>query len=48
MLDTQLAIDIVKTFLTTEFAAGRHQRRVDKIIQMEKKCLEGDKPGGLY
>lgn len=48
MLDTQLAIDIVETFLTTEFAAGRHQRRVDKIIQMEKKCLEGDKPGGLY
>jgi RpiB/LacA/LacB family sugar-phosphate isomerase len=48
MLDTQLAIDIVKTFLVTEFAAGRHQRRVDKIIQMEKKCLEGDKAGGLY
>lgn len=48
MLDTQMAIDIVKTFLATEFAAGRHQRRVEKIIQMEKKCLEGDKPGGLY
>jgi RpiB/LacA/LacB family sugar-phosphate isomerase len=48
MLDTQLAIDIVKTFLVTEFAAGRHQRRVDKITQMEKKCLEGDKTGGLY
>lgn len=48
MLDTQLAIDIVRTFLVTEFAAGRHQRRVDKIIQMEKKCLEGDKAGGLY
>ncbi len=48
MLDDQLAIDIVKTFLVTEFAAGRHQRRVDKITQMEKKCLEGDKPGGLY
>ncbi len=48
MLDTQLTIDIVKTFLVTEFAAGRHQRRVDKIIQIEKKCLEGDKAGGLY
>lgn len=48
MLDTQLAIDIVRTFLVTQFAAGRHQRRVDKIIQMEKKRLEGDIPGGLY
>lgn len=48
MLDTQLAIDIVKTFLVTEFAAGRHQRRVDKIMQMEKKRLEGDTTGGLY
>jgi len=48
MLDDQLAIDIVKTFLVTEFAAGRHQRRVDKITQMEKKCFEGDKTGGLY
>ncbi|MDD3270803.1 MAG: ribose 5-phosphate isomerase B [Syntrophomonadaceae bacterium] len=48
MLDTQLAIDVVKTFLVTEFAAGRHQRRVEKIIQMEKNCLEGAKPGGLY
>jgi RpiB/LacA/LacB family sugar-phosphate isomerase len=48
MLDTQLAIDVVKTFLVTEFAAGRHRRRVEKIIQMEKNCLEGAKPGGLY
>lgn len=39
MLDTQLAIDIVKVFLTTGFAAGRHQSRVEKIAQMEKNCF---------
>jgi len=27
----ELAIDIIKTFLATEFEGGRHQRRVDKI-----------------
>ncbi len=26
-----------KTFLTTEFAGGRHQMRVDKIMALEKK-----------
>ena len=32
-----LAIDIVKTFLNTEFEGGRHQNRVDKISEIEKK-----------
>ena len=27
--------EIVQTFLTTQFEGGRHQRRVDKILQME-------------
>lgn len=31
------ALQIVKTFLTTEFEGGRHQRRVDKISAVEKK-----------
>ncbi|HHV16934.1 MAG TPA: ribose 5-phosphate isomerase B [Gelria sp.] len=39
MLDTRLAIDIVKVFLTTGFVAGRHQSRVEKIAQMEKNCF---------
>jgi ribose 5-phosphate isomerase B len=26
---------IIKTFLTTDFAGGRHQRRIDKIAQLE-------------
>ena len=32
-----LALDIVKTFLNTEFEGGRHQTRIDKISEIEKK-----------
>jgi ribose 5-phosphate isomerase B len=32
-----LAIEMVKTFLSTQFAHGRHQRRIDKIAEMEKE-----------
>ncbi|MDE6105066.1 MAG: ribose 5-phosphate isomerase B [Clostridia bacterium] len=31
------ALKIVETFLTTAFEGGRHQRRVDKISEIEKK-----------
>lgn len=32
-----LAREIVKTWLVTEFAGGRHQRRLDKITDIEKE-----------
>ncbi|ASW44065.1 ribose 5-phosphate isomerase B [Clostridium isatidis] len=32
-----LALDIVKTFLNTEFQGDRHQKRIDKITEIEKK-----------
>lgn len=32
-----LALDIVDTFLNTEFEGGRHSNRIDKISQIEKK-----------
>ena len=32
-----LALDIVKTFLTSEFEGGRHERRIEKIKQIEQK-----------
>jgi ribose 5-phosphate isomerase B len=35
--DTESALQIVKTFLTTDFEGGRHTRRVNKI-----RALEGD------
>ena len=31
------ALKIVDTFLKTQFEGGRHERRVDKITQIEKK-----------
>lgn len=33
--DRQVAAEIVKTWLATEFEGGRHQRRIDKIKQFE-------------
>jgi len=35
-----MAEEIVKTFIKTNFAAGRHQRRVEKISALENKCRE--------
>ena len=32
--DDELALEIVKTWLTTEFEGGRHQRRVDMLDNM--------------
>lgn len=32
-----LALDIVKTFITSEFQGGRHQNRIDKISEIENK-----------
>ncbi len=33
-----LALDIVNTFLTTEFEGGRHARRIGKIEEKNCKC----------
>jgi ribose 5-phosphate isomerase B len=35
LIDAQTAREIVDAWLNTTFAAGRHQRRVDKIAAME-------------
>src|SRR5512135_3284530 len=32
-----VALEIVKTWLDTEFAGGRHQKRLDKIAAIEKQ-----------
>ncbi len=34
--NTQLALSIVDEYLNTEFAGGRHERRVDKLMAAEK------------
>ena len=36
MTGPNLALEIVDTFLSTGFAGGRHQRRVDKIMAAEQ------------
>jgi len=37
MIDNKLARQIVLTWLNTKFGGGRHARRVDKIMEIEKK-----------
>lgn len=36
-IGTGLAIDIVDTFINAKFLGERHQRRIDKITEIEKK-----------
>jgi ribose 5-phosphate isomerase B len=40
LIGVNLAKQIVKTWLTTEFAGGRHTQRIDKIKSVEKKYLK--------
>lgn len=35
VVGTELALDIVRTYLATEFEGGRHQRRLDKMQTLE-------------
>ena len=35
-----VALDIVETWLNSEFQGGRHKTRVDKIAEIEKKYLK--------
>ncbi len=39
MIGVNLARQIVEAWLNTSFAGGRHQRRVDKIMDIEKRFL---------
>lgn len=40
LIGDNLAQAIVKTWLATPFGGGRHQRRVDKIMEIEKRFLK--------
>ncbi len=40
LIGVALAKQIVKVWLTTDFAGGRHSPRVDKIMAVEKKYLK--------
>jgi ribose 5-phosphate isomerase B len=41
MVGLNLAKAIVTTWLSTDFAAGRHQRRVKKMMDIEERFLKG-------
>ncbi len=45
---TGIAVEMIKTFINGKFQGGRHQRRVEKIDSLEKKCHEGSQTSGLY
>ncbi|MBQ9993221.1 MAG: ribose 5-phosphate isomerase B [Clostridia bacterium] len=36
VVDNELAVKMVETFLTTEFEGGRHQTRIDEIAAIER------------
>jgi ribose 5-phosphate isomerase B len=40
LIGINLAKQIVKTWLSTEFGGGRHAKRVDKIVSIEKQYLK--------
>jgi len=39
-IDNESALEIVKTFLAVDFEGGKHLRRVDKIIALERDSEE--------
>lgn len=41
LIGVNLARQILKTWLETPFAGGRHSRRVEKIVAIEQKYLKG-------
>jgi ribose 5-phosphate isomerase B len=41
LIGHNLAQQIVKTWLATNFGGGRHARRVNKIMQIEQRYLKG-------
>lgn len=43
LIGVNLAKQILKTWLATEYAGGRHDKRVDKIISIEKRFLKEGK-----
>ncbi|MFT5874542.1 MAG: ribose 5-phosphate isomerase B [Clostridium sp.] len=40
VVGTGLALDIVETFISSEFQGDRHQKRIDKITEIEKKYFK--------
>ena len=41
VLDDMRAVEVVREFLEAQFAGGRHQRRLDKIAEMDRARTRG-------
>jgi len=41
LMGAEMAVDILHAWLETDFAGGRHARRVDKIADIERRHPEG-------
>ena len=41
LMDKELGLEILRMWLSTEFAGGRHERRLGKIAQIESRFLQG-------
>ncbi len=44
ILGADLAREMLKVWLETPFKGGRHERRLRKVAEIERKILEGEKP----
>ena len=44
LMGPEMALDILRMWLATDFAGGRHRRRVDKIADLERRYA-GDRAG---
>jgi len=44
LLGTNLVKQIVKTWLSTDFEGGRHQRRIDKLLAIESRHMKKSNP----
>ncbi|MEK6530282.1 MAG: ribose 5-phosphate isomerase B [candidate division NC10 bacterium] len=41
LMDKELGLEILRMWLCTKFAGGRHERRLGKIAQIERRFLQG-------
>ena len=48
LMGPEMALDILQMWLETDFAGGRHSRRVDKITDLERRHADGRAGAGPH
>jgi ribose 5-phosphate isomerase B len=46
LMGPEMAVDILRMWLETDFSGGRHRRRVDKIGDVERRHATPPRSGG--